>query len=219
MQYLVFSLLSFILHWLLHVFIWFRSSCTLDSINFLFSSVCQIVASFANLQWSAVMLLNISLMKMLKRMGEMTEPCGRPILVWNHTPVWSFTMHLASRCLRNAFIPFHMFPLSPLLDSFTMSPSLHMLSYAFSKSINMAAVDFDMLKALKMSWVSDKSALNVDLKCLNPSCSASSMWNLSTKASSLNFILLDWLVYKKRGDYNLFCWVSWGILHWLFSIP
>jgi hypothetical protein len=33
------------------------------------------------------MLLNISLMKMLKRMGEITEPCGRPILVWNHTPV------------------------------------------------------------------------------------------------------------------------------------
>jgi hypothetical protein len=27
----------------------------------------------------------ISLMKMLKRMGEITEPCGRPILVWNHT--------------------------------------------------------------------------------------------------------------------------------------
>jgi len=42
--------------------------------------VCQIVASSANLQWSAVMLLNISLMKMLKRMGEITEPCGRPIL-------------------------------------------------------------------------------------------------------------------------------------------
>jgi hypothetical protein len=36
--------------------------------------VCQIVASSANLQWSAVMLLNISLMKMLKRMGEITEP-------------------------------------------------------------------------------------------------------------------------------------------------
>ena len=85
MQYSVFSLLSFILHWLLHVFIWFRSSCSLDSINFLFSSVCQIVASSANLQWSAVMLLNISLMKMLKRMGEITDPCGRPILVWNHT--------------------------------------------------------------------------------------------------------------------------------------
>jgi hypothetical protein len=31
------------------------------------------------------LLLNISLMKMLKRMGEITEPCGRPILVWNHT--------------------------------------------------------------------------------------------------------------------------------------
>jgi hypothetical protein len=25
--------------------------------------------------------------KMLKRMGEITEPCGRPILVWNQTPV------------------------------------------------------------------------------------------------------------------------------------
>ena len=69
-------------------------------------------------------------------------------------------MHLTSRWLRNAFIQFHTFPLTPLLDSFTMSPSLHMLSYAFSKSINMAAVDFDMLKPLKMSWVSDKSALN-----------------------------------------------------------
>jgi hypothetical protein len=103
-------------------------------------------------------------------MGEITEPCGRPILVWNHTGsrsnrpqtksapsqigpsqigpksnrpqvmgpiwlsfwgrfnlgadlthVWSFTMHLASRWLRNAFIQFHMFPLTPLLDSFTMS--------------------------------------------------------------------------------------------------
>jgi hypothetical protein len=45
-------------------------------------------------------------------MGEITEPCGRPILVWNHTPVWSFTIHLASRWLRNAFIQFHMFPLN-----------------------------------------------------------------------------------------------------------
>jgi hypothetical protein len=25
----------------------------------------------------------ISLMKMLKRMGEITDPCGSPILVWN----------------------------------------------------------------------------------------------------------------------------------------
>ena len=140
MQYSVFSLLSFILHWLLHVFIWFRSSCSLDSINFLFSSVCQIVASSANLQWSAIMLLNISLMKLLKRMCEITEPCGRPILVWNHTHVWSFTMQFASRWLRNAFIQFHMFSLTPLLDTFTISPSLHTLSYAFSKSINMAAV-------------------------------------------------------------------------------
>lgn len=191
MHYSVFSLLSFILHWLLHVFIWFRSSCSLDSINFLFSSVCQIVASSANLQWSAVMLLNISLMKMLKRIGEITYICGRPILVWNHTPVWSFTIHLASRWLRNAFIQFHMFRLTPLLDSFTMSPSLHTLSNAFSKSINMAVFDFDMLKPLKMSRVRDKSALTVNLKCLSPSCSASSMWNFSTKASSLNVIILS----------------------------
>jgi hypothetical protein len=76
--------------------------------------------------------------------------------MWNW--INAFLNHREVRCIVNDhtgvwFQTSIGLPQGSVISPILMSPSLHTLSlsYAFSKSINMAAVDFDMLKPLKMS--------------------------------------------------------------------
>ena len=153
-QYSVFSIFMFILHFLVHLCIDYRSFCISASRDVGSFPVIQIFPSSANLILSDFVWENMSLMNTLNRIGEITDPFRCPIPVWNQFPVNLLTTQWASLWLRNVFIQVHNLPLTPTWANFTNKPSLHTLSKAFSRSMKTATV--------LSFWL---NPLNIDYKC------------------------------------------------------
>jgi hypothetical protein len=66
-----------------------------------------------NLQLSPLVPFIRSSIKRLNRVGDITEPCGRPILVSNSSPKKSPSMHLAVLPERKLLIHLQILPLIP----------------------------------------------------------------------------------------------------------
>ena len=90
-----FSILMFIHHFLVHSTIVSMSSVAFFLIQSRSCPLCHKVPSSANLQLFPLVPFIRSSMKRLNRVGDITEPCGRPILVSNSSPKKSPSMHLA----------------------------------------------------------------------------------------------------------------------------
>jgi hypothetical protein len=90
-----FSILMFIFHFLVHYTIVSMSSVVFFLIQSRSSPLCHQVPSSASLQLFPLVPFIRSSMKRLNRVGGITEPCGRPILVSNCSPKKSPSMHLA----------------------------------------------------------------------------------------------------------------------------
>jgi hypothetical protein len=86
----------FILHFLVHLCIDYRSCCISASRDVGSFPVIQIVPSSANLILLDFVWENMSLMNTLNRIGEITDPCGCPVPVWNQFPVNLLTTQRAS---------------------------------------------------------------------------------------------------------------------------
>ena len=140
----------------------------------------QIVPSSDNLTHWQFIPSNISLMNRLNRSGARTEPCGYPMLFAKHVPFLPPIDINACLLVKKLLIHFHTLPVKPNFINLNIKPFLHTLLYAFSRSMESAAVCSFWLKPLKIFWVSRRSASVVPLNRLNLSCSSSNKPKCST---------------------------------------
>ena len=96
------------------------------------------MAATRNLKYSACEINVVSYI--VNRIGERTPPCGTPILEVKGSPTVLFTLILRVRFLKKLAKSYNREPWIPKQCILYNSPSSHIESNAFCKSINIPAV-------------------------------------------------------------------------------
>ena len=146
----VLTMLSLSLHFLAHANISLKFSFKLSTNSCQSFPVIQIVPSSANLTFSPVTLIYQSAINRMNRRAAITDPWGSPSFELNVFPLNPPMFMYAVLPVRKSLIHFHIFPEIPISFSLNIKPSCHTLSYAFSISINNAALCSFLLKPLYM---------------------------------------------------------------------